>query len=182
MGILHFIVSYRTSLIWFQAISLKERQLIGNVARDLEDVREDPSSSVRIVSPVTEVTEDLIGSDELRSDNKESSVDQDLQSGADSQASATVDQEQEGLEGSVQGGTSSGDEVVSSLKRLTSFGTFLEHMDEQLNEIEAELVTVLRVSTLILDGEETTKNFKVQRTMELLESIREIRQRYAYKC
>ncbi|KAM2917097.1 hypothetical protein FF1_045938 [Malus domestica] len=55
----------RRRLIWFQAISLKERQLIGNVSLDLGLVREDAFSPVRIVSPTTEVAEDLKESKEF---------------------------------------------------------------------------------------------------------------------
>lgn len=134
-------------MIRFQAISLKERQLIGNVALELEVVREDFSNSVRIVSPVEEVREDT-SSDNERSDGR--------------------DELQEDRE----------DEEVNSLEIIDPFGGFLEHMDEQLNGIESELVTVLRVSALLLGGEEKTKNFKVQQTTELLESIRVIRQRF----
>ena len=130
-------------MIRFQAISLKERQLIGNVALELEVVREDFSNSVRIVSPVEEVREDT-SSDNERSDGRD-----ELQE----------DREDE-------------EEIIDP------FGGFLEHMDEQLNGIESELVTVLRVSALLLGGEEKTKNFKVQQTTELLESIRVIRQRF----
>ena len=47
----------------------------------------------------------------------------------------------------------------------------MEHIDQELSKIEAELVTILRVSTLVLDSKETPKNLKVQQTQEILESI-----------
>lgn len=178
----------RRSLIWFQAISLKERQLIGSVALDLEVVGEDASSPVRIVSPTPKATEDVIGDEDFTSNDKKLIDNQEVQSSAEySQASLPVDQNQDDLQESPPGMLPSGDEINSSLKGITSFGDFLRHLDEQLNIIESELVTVLRVSTLILDGEAKTKNFKVQQTLELLESIRGIRQRYAciltwYSC
>lgn len=147
---------------------------------DLEVVSEDASTPVRIVSPTPKATENVIGNEDFTSNDQKFCDDQELQSGTeDSEASLPVDQEQEDLEGSLPGTVSSEDEVMSSLKGITSFGSFLGHLDEQLNIIEAELVTVLRVSTLILDGEAKTKNFRVQQTLELLESIRGIRQRYA---
>lgn len=161
-----------------EAISLKERQLIGSVALDLEVVGEDASSPVRIVSPTPKATEDVIGDEDFTSNDKKLIDNQEVQSSAEySQASLPVDQNQDDLQESSPGMLSSGDEINNSLKGITSFGDFLEHLDEQLNIIESELVTVLRVSTLILDGEAKTKNFKVQQTLELLESIRGIRQR-----
>ncbi|EXB92397.1 hypothetical protein L484_021381 [Morus notabilis] len=163
-----------------QAISLKERQLIGNVVMDLEVVSEDASTPIRIVSPTLKATENVIGNEGFTSNDQKFSDDQELQSSTeDGEASLPVDQEQEDLEGSLPGTVSSEDEVMSGLKGITSFGGFLGHLDEQLNIIEAELVTVLRVSTLILDSEAKTKNFRVQQTLELLESIRGIRQRIA---
>uniref|UniRef100_A0A803QLJ7 Uncharacterized protein n=1 Tax=Cannabis sativa TaxID=3483 RepID=A0A803QLJ7_CANSA len=158
-----------------EAISVKERQLIGNVALDLEVVRED-SSPVRIVSPTTEATEDSVAGKESE---KSFSDNQELLSGIDSQASLSVVQEKEDLEGSLPGVISVGDEISSRLKGITSFGRFLEHLDEQLNKIEEEIATVLRFSTLVLDNKEKTKNFKVQQAQKLLESIHEIRQRVA---
>lgn len=169
----------RRNPIWFQAVSLKERQLIGNVALDLEVAGEDASSPVRIVSPTTEATEDLVVTNEFGSDDQKFNDDQELQSKTDNQAILPVDPQQEGLlEGFSPGVISVGDEISGSLRGISSFGGFLEHLDEQLNKIEAELDTVLRVSTLVLASEDKTKNFKVQQALELLESIRGIRQRY----
>lgn len=171
----------RRNPIWFQAISTKERQLIGKVALDLEVVQGDASSPVRIVSPTTgATTEDLITTNESGSNDQKFTDNQELQASTGSQASLPVDQVHEDLQGSLSGVISVGDEISSSLQGITSFGSFLEHLDEQLNKIEEELVTVLRFSTLVLDNVEKTKNFKVQQTLELLGSIRGIRQRYEY--
>ncbi|KAL5582575.1 hypothetical protein UlMin_015017 [Ulmus minor] len=162
-----------------EAISLKERQLIGSVALDLDVGREDASNPVRIVSPNREVTGHLKDSKDFSSNDLKLSDNQGLQSSADSEASLPVDQEQEDLQQSLPGIASNGDEIMSGLKGITSYEGFLEHLDGQLNKIEAELVTILRVSTLVLGSEEKTKNFKVQLTLELLDSISEIRQRIA---
>ncbi|XP_062105747.1 uncharacterized protein LOC133817289 [Humulus lupulus] len=161
-----------------EAISIKERQLIGNVALDLEVVQED-SSPVRIVSPTTEAAEDSVGSKESESDEKSFSDNQELLSGMDSQASLPAVQDEGDLKVSLPGVISVGNEISSHLKGITSFGRFLEHLDEQLNKIEEEIATVVRFSTLILNNEEKTKNFKVQQAQNLLESIHEIRQRVA---
>jgi hypothetical protein len=53
----------------------------------------------------------------------------------------------------------------------------LEHLDVKLNKIESELVTILNVSALVLNDNEKPNNFKVQQTIELLESVRAIRQK-----
>ncbi|XP_024928988.3 uncharacterized protein LOC107416198 isoform X2 [Ziziphus jujuba] len=160
-----------------EAISLKERQLIGNVAMDLEVPMEDSSSPVRIVSPTSEVTEDFVERKEFVSNDLKSSEDQESQFYAEGQASLHADQEHEETQGPQLGVNLNGDDIMSSLKAVSSYKDLLAHLDQQLNKIEAELVTVLRVSTLVLDSEEGTKNVKVLQVVELLDSIRGIRQR-----
>ncbi|KAF3444987.1 hypothetical protein FNV43_RR14680 [Rhamnella rubrinervis] len=162
-----------------EAISLKESQLIGNVALDLEVTIEEASSPVRIVSPTSEVTEDLIESKEFGSNNLKLSDGQELQVSAESRTSLPGDQEQEEIQGPLLGTSSNGDDIMSSLKGISSYDDFLEHLDQQLNKIEAELFTISRISTLVLDGEEGTKNVKVLQVLELLDCIRGIRQRIA---
>ncbi|XP_048434363.1 uncharacterized protein LOC103947517 isoform X1 [Pyrus x bretschneideri] len=162
----------RRRQIWFQAISLKERQLIGNVSLDLGLVREDAFSPVRIVSPTTEVAEDLKESKEFVPNdlNKEMPLPKDNQEGS------PVEPEGEDLRERLNKGAWNEDETISSLKGITSFESFLEHLDYQLNKIEAELITILRISTLVVDSQEKSKKFKVQKTMELLDSVSGVRQ------
>ena len=69
--------------------------------------------------------------------------------------------------------------IARNLSEISSYEDFMEHIDKKLSEIEAELVTVLNVSTLVLDNEERPKNSRLQQTIELLESIHGIRQRYS---
>ncbi|KAH9706204.1 Forkhead-associated domain-containing protein [Citrus sinensis] len=135
------------------AISVKETQLIGNVALDLEVDLEDPSGLVRIVSPKKRVQEEK-DEDKDFDPNAPKPGDngsQVLQFSDNSQASPLVGEEMD-CQGSV---------------------------DQQLNDIESELVTILNVSSLILDNKEKPKNVKVQQAMELLESVRGIRGRIA---
>ncbi|XP_009377379.3 uncharacterized protein LOC103965990 [Pyrus x bretschneideri] len=156
-----------------EAISLKEGQLIGNVSLDLEVVREDAFSPVRIVSPTAEVAENLeVGKEFVSNDLKEETP-----LLKDSQASLPVEPEGEDLREPLNRGAWNEDETLSSLKGLTSFNSFLEHLDHQLKKIEAELITILRISTLVVDGQEKSRNFKVQKTMELLDSVSGVRQR-----
>lgn len=164
----------------FQAISLKESHLIENVALDLEVAIEEASSPVRIVSPTSEVIEDLNESKELGSNDLKLHDDgEELPVFTETQASLSANQEQDEVQGPLEA-ILNGDDIMSSLKGISSYEDFLEHLDQQLNKIEAELVTVSRVSTLVLGGEEGAKNVKVLQLLELLSSIRQIRRRYAY--
>lgn len=163
----------------FQAISVKESQLIGNVALDLEVDREDPTRLVRIISPKQKVEKDTnedndFDPDALKLDDADAPV---LQFSADNQANSPIHREIEDFQGSVDVDNDAEDNVSSSLRGISSYYGFLEHLDEQLNNIEAELVTILNVSTLILNGKEKPQNLKVQQTMELLESVHGIRGR-----
>lgn len=166
----------------FQAISLKESQLIGNMALDLEVSMDDSSSPVRIVSPISEVTEDFIKSTEFGngSNDLKSSKDEESQFYAEGQANLLAYQEHEEIQGPQLGVNLNGDDSMSRMKGISSYEDLLEHLDQQLNKIEEELVTVLRVSTLVLDGEEGKNNVKVLQVVELLDSVRGIRQRYEY--
>jgi hypothetical protein len=67
--------------------------------------------------------------------------------------------------------------IIRGLKDVSSYEDFLEHLDVKLNKIESELVTILNVSALVLNDNEKPNNFKVQQTIELLESVRAIRQK-----
>lgn len=69
------------------------------------------------------------------------------------------------------------DEIVNSMKGTSSYEDFMENLDNQLNIIEGELDTVLRASTVLLEGEDKQKNSRVQQIVELLDSIRVIRNR-----
>ncbi|CAK7346674.1 unnamed protein product [Dovyalis caffra] len=151
-----------------QVISLKESQLIGNVAFDLEVDTEDDSSPVRIVSPKLEVTD--FGSD----DDLKFSDGQDSQFCANGKTSVPIDEE----EGFVCGDICNEEGIMRGLKDISSYEDFLGHLDAQLNKIESELVTILNVSALVLNDNEKPNNFKVQQSIELLESVRAIRQKF----
>lgn len=170
----------KRSLIWFQAISLKESQLVGNVSLDLEVGREHSPSPVRIISPKQENTEDLNENKEFEPNVLELDGREDLQLYPESRESLPVDKEPKDLEASLRVGIQNEDDIISSLNGISSYEDFLEHLDKDLSNIEAELLTILRVSTLILDSNETGNNSRVRETLELLEGIRGIRKRYAY--
>ncbi|XP_062152825.1 uncharacterized protein LOC133861124 isoform X3 [Alnus glutinosa] len=160
-----------------EAVSLNESQLVGNVSLDLEVGREDAPSPVRIISPKQENTEDLNENKEFEPNMLELDGTEDLQLHSEGQENLPVDKEAEDLEASPSVGIQNEDDSVSSLNGISSYEDFLEHLDKDLSNIEAELLTILRVSTLILDSNETGKNSRVQETLELLEGIHGIRKR-----
>ncbi|KAL6140439.1 hypothetical protein ACLB2K_058738 [Fragaria x ananassa] len=160
-----------------EAISVKERQLIGNVALDLEVVREDASSPVRIVSPTPEDGEDLDEVEELVPKGSKLTDGQENLLLTENQANLHVEPEGDDVRKPLTSGVWNEEDKINSLQGITSFENFLEHLDDRLNKIEAELVTVLRISTLVVDNHEKATNLKVQQIMELIESIGGIRQR-----
>uniref|UniRef100_A0A7N2MCZ5 Uncharacterized protein n=1 Tax=Quercus lobata TaxID=97700 RepID=A0A7N2MCZ5_QUELO len=93
--------------------------------------------------------------------------------------SLPVGKEPEDIQASLSVGIWNDNDLIHGLSGISSYDEFLEHIDQELSKIEAELVTILRVSTLVLDSKETPKNSKVQQTQELLESICGIRKRQA---
>ncbi|KAJ6306730.1 hypothetical protein OIU78_021943 [Salix suchowensis] len=149
-------------------LSSKLNQLIGNVAFDVEVETEDDSNPVRIVSPKLGVTD--FSSD----DNLKFSDGQDLQLCADGETNPPVDEEV-GFLGRDICNDSNEESIIRGLKDVSSYEDFLEHLDVQLDTIESELVTILNVSALVLNDNEKPNNFKVQQTIELLESVRAIR-------
>ncbi|KAL1202098.1 hypothetical protein V5N11_015038 [Cardamine amara subsp. amara] len=150
-----------------EAISVKETQLIGNISLDLEEDRENTSGGIHIVSPNPKSNED----DEHENDS----------SRLDSQESQHI----EGKFEEYQELLDTDDHVLedfstsSTLKEVSSFESFLEDLDQKLSRIEAELVTVVNVASLVLNHEDKPKNLKVQQTAEILEEIRCARGRIA---
>ena len=160
----------RRSLIWFQAISLKESQLVGNVGLDLEVGNENAPSPVRIITPKQE-NKDLNENIEVEPHVLELDGQQDLQLCSEIEESLPVGKDPEDIQASLSVGIWNDNDLISGLSGISSCDEFLEHIDQELSKIEVELVMNSRVSTLVLDSKETPKNSKVQQTQELLESI-----------
>lgn len=152
-----------------EAISLRERQLVGTVALNLEIEREDAAAEVRVVSPPSESL-GVDGSSEK--DLLNSGDDQELQ---DITYNMPTKHETNNLEGCLQ----VNNDLISSLTGLTSYEDFLDRIDQHLNKVEAEVITVVKFSTLILESEETPANVKLQQLMEILDAVRHVRQRIA---
>ncbi|KAK9088118.1 hypothetical protein Scep_027200 [Stephania cephalantha] len=163
-----------------QAISIKERHLIGTVARGLEVGEEDASGSgtVRVILPKTDISNTNENSD-IESEPVELIENHELQYQGNSEAANLPNQfqEQDIREKATSIGGWKGDDTVGYLNGISSFEHFLEHVDQQLAKIEIELHQVLSISTLILENEERPKNSKVQQTLEILGDVRGIRGR-----
>ncbi|KAL6975995.1 hypothetical protein U1Q18_024789 [Sarracenia purpurea var. burkii] len=156
---------------------MKETQLIDNVASDLDIGREDASCTVRIVSPKDEETRNLNEDEDIDSNTIKISEDQVLQVSTEGREDQSIGNSVDILMGSLIGNIQDEADVINSLKRISSYEVFIEHLDCQLSKIEAELVMVLKLSTLVLEDNEKHKNSKVQQTLELLEGVRLIRER-----
>lgn len=144
---------------------------------NIEDTIEDDSSPVRIVAPKEEVLKDFTKDDSEPDMMKLGDI-QDVQLSSESQGNLLDDKETGNLQGSLKTSSWNENNIPRSLSEISSYEDFMERIDQKLREIEAELVTVLNVSTLVLDSTERPKNSRLQQTMELLETIHGIRQKY----
>ncbi|XP_043688044.1 uncharacterized protein LOC122639289 [Telopea speciosissima] len=163
-----------------EAISVKETQLIGNVALDLEVEREDASGPIRIISLQEETEFDANRNEDFKPVVMDLNEDQQEQFTTEAQANLFINQQQEDIEESTMSTRIWNEECISSsLKGISSYENFLEHVDQQLNKIEVEVATMLRLWMFVLESEEQTKNSKVQHAVEILENVRGIRGRIA---
>ncbi|KAK6238477.1 hypothetical protein QUC31_003946 [Theobroma cacao] len=159
-----------------EAITVKETQLIGNIASETEIGREDDSTPVWIVSPKERTANDKIQNKDIAHDARTLCEDQKLLLHTDDPVEQPANEELEEHQAFPSFSAFNEDTINSSLAAISTYEDFLKHLEQQLKKIEQELVTVLNVSTLLLDDEKP-KNLKVQQTRELLESILDIRQR-----
>uniref|UniRef100_A0A7C9CR76 Uncharacterized protein n=1 Tax=Opuntia streptacantha TaxID=393608 RepID=A0A7C9CR76_OPUST len=159
-----------------KAISIKEAQLVENIGSDLEFDRVDAKSPVRIVSPMQESGQ-RVEDDNSTAFNCSDIDKEELIPDSESQAKKLSDSKSEDIIGpeSFSSGNSAG--MLSSLKWISSYIDLLQNLHQQLYKIEEELVTVLKVSTLLLENQETPNNLRVQQISEILESIRGTRAR-----
>lgn len=160
-----------------QAISVKETQLIENIASDVDIGSKDSSSTVRIVSPKDEDTRNQNEVDDPDFNTMQYSEDQLLQVDTEGPADKLIGNSVDDLMGSLSSDIRNEVDIIYSLEGISSYEDFVERLDQQLNRIETELVMVLKVSTLVLEKNEKPKTPRVQLTEELLEGIRNIRER-----
>lgn len=160
-----------------EAISLMENQLVNAITVDVDVGKEVSSHEVHIIPPKEESIVNTVESEELDMNFQAlrnewlSHVDPDCQE-EQSSHSDTKDPE-----GTLTMNHQSEAAWASSLKEISSYEDFLEHLDQQLNNIEAELDTFLRFSNMILEGEGTSINLKLHQAGEILEGVSRIRRR-----
>ncbi|KAK4797323.1 hypothetical protein SAY86_029649 [Trapa natans] len=148
-----------------EAISIKETQLIGNIAMDLEVSGDDNPNEIHIVSP-KDLSEIPIGSNNNDKYEDDSTLDSPVDPGKNDDMYSS--------EGSLDiSGKSNGD--LNNVREFSSYEDFLERLDGQLKNIEGELITLLRFLALGLDNAGNSEKSKIQQTLEFFESIRGIR-------
>ena len=160
----------------FQTITFKETLLIGNIASDSELSGEDDSSPVRIISPKERAEQDKNKNKDFGNDALTLTEDQKLLLHTDDLVEQPANEDLEEHQAFPNSSAFNEENINSSLAAISTYEDFLEHLDQQLNKIEQELVTILNVLTLLLDDEKP-KNVKVQQMRELLDSILDVRRR-----
>ncbi|XP_077250943.1 forkhead-associated domain protein [Tasmannia lanceolata] len=154
-----------------EAITVKETQLIGSVDLDLGAKGEDTSYPIRIISPKEDTTEE--------SKETEAFDPVAMKYDENHEQDFVVDWQEENIKGALGMGTWNGEDTIKRLKGISSYDNFLQHLDQQFHEIEVELITILRFSTLVLESNEKQKNSKLQQIAEFLEDVHIIRGRIA---
>lgn len=160
-----------------EAISMREKQLIGNVASDLEIAVDDAPSPVRIVSPKDDDADNSDENEDFDQETIKLDDSQELQDPYDGNADLKTDDELKKLEASTSGNISKETDRINSLKDVSSYEEFLEHIDQQLRDIEVELVNFLRFSSLILESKDKKENSKIQQALDVLEAVHQLRGR-----
>ncbi|XWS44457.1 hypothetical protein CRYUN_Cryun15aG0046400 [Craigia yunnanensis] len=159
-----------------ETITFKETLLIGNIASDSEISGEDDSSPVWVISPKERAELDKNKNKDFGNDALALTEDQKLLHHTDDLVEQPANEELEEHQAFPSSSDFNEENINSSLATISTYEDFLEHLNQQLNKIEQELITILNVSTLLLDDEKP-QNLKVQQTTELLESILDVRQR-----
>lgn len=158
-----------------EAISLKENQLVNAITIDVG--KEVSSHEVHIVPPKEENIVNTIKSEELDMNFLALRNEWLSQVHPDCEAELSSSSDPKDLKGTVIMNHQSEATLASSLKEISSYEDFLEHLDQQLNNIETEVETFLRFSNMILEGDGTSINLKLQQAGEILEGVSRIRRR-----
>ncbi|KAF8043483.1 hypothetical protein BT93_A1719 [Corymbia citriodora subsp. variegata] len=160
-----------------EAISIKESQLIGNVAADLAVSNNSMSYPVRIVSPQQDIVEVVHEKESSDPDDSENGERTDSDASFSPEGNLAFDNNADHIEEPISVSRNIENHMADRLNRIASFDDFLEGLDEQLKKIEEELTTISKVSTFVLDNKENQQNIRMQQIIELVESVRDIRER-----
>ncbi|XP_057523122.1 uncharacterized protein LOC130802996 [Amaranthus tricolor] len=157
-----------------EAISIKEAQLVRNVALDLEIDGDNAEGPVRIVSPTRDDEKTL---DDDYNITYQSSDGDDKKLGPATNKEGNVLSFKEEVH-AVSENISNGNEgtMFNNFKGLSTYIDFLDELDQQLYIIEKDLMTVFERPAAILENEEKLNSSKVKQ-LEILENIRGARMR-----
>ncbi|XP_021735294.1 uncharacterized protein LOC110701978 [Chenopodium quinoa] len=150
-----------------EAISIKEAQLVRNVASDLDINGDDAGSPVHIVSPTQDNRTTSDNDSHTTFNRSEFSEEQELGLDIDREGDILSYSQAEEFPGSLSSETEAN--MLSSFRGPSSFIDILEDLDQQLNNIEIDLA-------LVLVTEEIPNNTKLQQ-LKILENIRSARGR-----
>ena len=170
-------ISCHQKLLLVQAISIKEAQLVRNVALDLEIDGDNAEGPVRIVSPTRDDEKTL---DDDYNITYQSSDGDDKKLGPATNKEGNVLSFKEEVH-AVSENISNGNEgtMFNNFKGLSTYIDFLDELDQQLYIIEKDLMTVFERPAAILENEEKLNSSKVKQ-LEILENIRGARMRYMF--
>lgn len=161
-----------------EAISLKEEQLIGNVAMYPEMSQEESGHQIRFVNPKVYNEGESNETNGLDKDCIKTGHD-DVQETENYEESLHLDFEELNIKENSSIDTSHHENLAGKLNGISSYEDFLQYVDGQLQKVESDLVMFLKLSTLMLENKEKQTSSKVKQTSGLLKDIRSIRARVA---
>ncbi|XP_072969288.1 uncharacterized protein [Typha angustifolia] len=156
-----------------EAISLKETELIKYVAMHPEIGREDPTQKIRFASAKCHSDEAADKPNDSAELGENSSLD--LKNYSDNVAEKSKELEYGLSENSIN---SIDNNMISSLKGLSSYRDLLEHIDMQLRLVEADVDKFINSQLLTAESKQK-KNIELQMLSEILKDILSIRERIA---
>ncbi|KZV52917.1 hypothetical protein F511_31511 [Dorcoceras hygrometricum] len=163
------------ALFLFQAISVKEGLLIGNIALDIEVNETEPCSPIRIITPKEADLNSSYENQHPESDQLKFGEHQEVLVVAESESSEGYFNNASSF--SPIGGNDTN--MMQHLREISSFEDFMTRIDQKLHEIEEQLETFLKVSSLLLESNNKPENSKVQHATDVLKGVRNTRERIA---
>lgn len=170
-----------------EAISVKETQLINTImsTRFDMDIEKETEGPVRVVSSKEVAScarENLVEHFSLDPGSKDTNMDEVLRTAVnDAGENGNKINQKVDTKGLLAKREKIEDDYFHAIfKGIDSYQSFLIYLDEQVAEMESNLHTFLKFSSLILEDEaERSTNQKVKTTVEILEALKDVRTRIA---
>lgn len=171
-----------------EAISVKETQLIKTIMStrfdmDIEKATEDPVRVVSSKDAASCARENLVEHFSLDPGSKDTNMDEEVlrtavNDAGENESKTNQKVDTNGLLAKIE--KIEDDYYHAIFKGIDSYQSFLIYLDEQMAEMESNLHTFLKFSSLILEDEaERSTNQKVKTTVEILEALKDVRTRIA---